>query len=147
MGDSGCHQTLGTNCTPLSVKYSSIWMMHQVFTWNWNWAERSSLLVLDCTRGWLMHQSSASSRDSNQLLQCLSFQSCPRDSGWQHGLWGLVVLSLEHFVCWDEGPELVSLCATHNPQDWILELLVAPSSWFGRWFRYEGKTDRPPNPY
>lgn len=141
MGDSGCHQTLETNCTPLK---GGIWMTHLVFSWNWNWAGRRSLLILNCTRGWLTHQSLASSRDHNQLLQSLSFQSCPTDSGWQCELWGSIVLSLEHFVCWHRGPELVPLCATHNPQDWILELWVPPSSWFGDDSGMKGKqTDLP----
>lgn len=54
-------------------------MKHQVFSWNWNLTERNMVLALNCARGWLMHQSSASSIDPN-LLQSQSFQSHLREN-------------------------------------------------------------------
>lgn len=55
------------------VLKGGIWMTHQVFSGNWNWTERSSPLALNCPRCWLMHRSSANSRDPNRLLQSLKF--------------------------------------------------------------------------
>lgn len=54
-----------------------IWMKHQVFSWNGNLAERNLLTVLRCTWGWLMHQSSPSSRDLN-LSHPRAFRSIQR---------------------------------------------------------------------
>lgn len=148
MGDSGCLQTLQTNCTPPSVEYSRVaseWCIRRLAEIGIELKEAHCFL--NCTRGWSMHQSLANSRDLNQLLQSPSFQSRLRDSGSQRELWGSAVLSLEHLLRWDGGPDPLSLCVTHSPQDWILELWVVPSSWFGGWFRYEEKADRLPNQF